>query len=90
MEHCLSSTELQGLEGTTGDNLLQPSPAAKASSQEQIAQESVQVSSANLQRRRLHNLSEQLIAGLCHPQSGIFQENDSMLTSISLKAAIWT
>jgi len=60
------NTELQGLERTSGDHLAQP--PAKADSQQQVAKESAQIGFEQLQRRRLHNLSEQSIPVLCHPQ----------------------
>jgi len=50
-------TETQGLEGTSGDHLAQP--LAKAGTLQQVTQESIQVSSEYLQRRRLHSLTGQ-------------------------------
>lgn len=57
-------TETQGFGGTSGDDLAQPH--AKAGSLEQVTQESVQVGSEYLQRRKLHSPSRQPAPVLCH------------------------
>ena len=48
-------TELQGLEGTSRDHQVQP-PAKQVPSLQQVAQESIQMSSEYLQGRRLLHL----------------------------------
>jgi len=60
-------TEWQGLQGTSGDHLIQH--PAKQGHLQQAAQQLIQAGFKYLQRSRLHNLPGQPVPVLRHPQS---------------------
>jgi len=60
--------EWQGLEGPSGDHLLQP-PLPKQVPPEQAAEDRVQAGFEDLRRRRLHNASGHAVGVLRHLQS---------------------